>query len=505
MDRNKFVCFFFYSVFLLFFLSPDSYLYDVFGRYDSAIFYTCGKAWMSGMIPYVDFSDSKGPLLWLIYGLGYLINSHSYVGVFWMSCVFYAISFTFAYKLSRIYLNSSASSIVVAILPLFLFYYKAHDEVRAEDYCITFVFISLYCLCRVLNGVDKRQLYRYAFGVGVSMSCCLLIKWNYFFMLGGIALVVLFISMRMKTFSGLWGGLVGIAIPLTPFLIYFLIQGNFEDFVSEYFLNTALALDFGFGFYFNKYIAILWHIKETQFLIPLGVIFFCYRHKSSRWLVFPLFVFYALLIFSCWLIYHMIVMPFIIFLLISILEYLQKRNIITHTVTGCLVIASVLGSTATNIHYNRLSSSPLFDPNNADRQAYYDASQLMATIKKPKVLFYIADMSIDVLADAMPACKYWTEQLGALPDMLEERELALRERKPDFVIAFPGSDSNGQIRQKLDSLDYVCCGGVEHNCFFGSIIVYCKRELYRKLPPVKLRTIDLLLKRDILCGKSETK
>ncbi len=33
----------------------------------------------------------------------------------------------------------------------------------------------------------------------------------------------------------------------------------------------------------------------------------------------------------------------------------------------------------------------------------------------------------------------------------------------------------------------------------GFLSVYCKKELYRKLPPVKLRTIDLLLKRNQLC------
>ena len=27
---------------------------------------------MNGLTPYVDFTDSKGPLLWLIYGIGYL-------------------------------------------------------------------------------------------------------------------------------------------------------------------------------------------------------------------------------------------------------------------------------------------------------------------------------------------------------------------------------------------------------------------------------------------------
>ena len=242
MDRNKFVCFFFYSVFLLFFLSPDSYLYGVFYRGDSAIFYTSGKAWMNGMVPYVDFADSKGPLLWLIYGIGYLLNSHSYVGVFWISCCFYAVTFMFAHRLCRLYVDRKVSALVMAFLPLFLFNKKL-DELRAEDFCYTFLFISLFCLCRVLQGVDKRKIFKYAFAVGCSMSCLLLIKWNYFFLLGSVAVVVLFVSLRQKTLYGLWGGLSGIILPLIPFLVYFIVQGNLDAFISEYFLNTSSTVN----------------------------------------------------------------------------------------------------------------------------------------------------------------------------------------------------------------------------------------------------------------------
>ena len=60
-----------YSFLILFIVSPDSYTHDLYSRCDSAWFFMCGKAWMNGLVPYVDFADSKGPLLWLIYGVGY--------------------------------------------------------------------------------------------------------------------------------------------------------------------------------------------------------------------------------------------------------------------------------------------------------------------------------------------------------------------------------------------------------------------------------------------------
>lgn len=65
----------------------DSYLYANTGHYDSAIFFQCGKFLMNGYTPYVDFADSKGVLLWIIYGMGYLIHHYSYIGVFWLACL----------------------------------------------------------------------------------------------------------------------------------------------------------------------------------------------------------------------------------------------------------------------------------------------------------------------------------------------------------------------------------------------------------------------------------
>lgn len=144
MRLKSFLFIYIYSFFLLLLLSPDSYLYDLYHRCDSAWFFTCGKAWMNGQIPYVDFADSKGPLLWLIYGCGYLIHHYSYVGVFWMSSVFYATSLFFAYKLSKIFISTNSTIIVLALLPIFLFYKKYHYEVRAEDFCYPFIFASLY-------------------------------------------------------------------------------------------------------------------------------------------------------------------------------------------------------------------------------------------------------------------------------------------------------------------------------------------------------------------------
>ena len=462
---------------------------------------------MNGMVPYVDFADSKGPLLWLIYGIGYLLNSHSYVGVFWVTCVFYAVSFTFAYKTSRLYLDRKASVIVLALLPLFLFYKRIHDEVRAEDFCNTFIIISLYSLCCILKGrTDKRQLFKYAFAVGASMTCCLLIKWNYFFMLGSMALVVLFISIRKDTLSGLWGGLAGIATPAVPFLVYFLIQGNFEAFVHEYFINTSVvtinqsggAINDAINFAEGLLYGFSW---KFELLLMAGLILFCYNHKNHWGLLFSLLVFRCILALAPTpRYYYTVLFPFYIFTLISLVAYMENKFVLSRRIVIPISFALIICSTVFNVHYDRIRKGSVFTSDKEYRQSYYDISHLMATIKKPKVMFQPIDCGQGVLADALPACKYWAQQNGATPTMIQERSKDLQERKPDFLFV----DYRYAMKQhkitpaKLKQLGYVYCGNCVGIFYDSKISVYCKKELYRKLPPVKLRTIDLLLKRDIL-------
>lgn len=101
---RQWMFFFLMSFVLLFFLSPDSYVRQVFGRLDSAMFFTQGHAWLKGMVPYVDFTDSKGPLLLAIYALGAWLSPTTYHGVFWISVV-YTLIFFFLYHATRLLLD----------------------------------------------------------------------------------------------------------------------------------------------------------------------------------------------------------------------------------------------------------------------------------------------------------------------------------------------------------------------------------------------------------------
>lgn len=493
---RKYLAFFLYSFCLLLFLSPDSYIYDLYHRCDTAWFFTCGKAWMNGLVPYVDFADSKGPLLWLIYGCGYLLSHYSYIGVFWISCAFYTISFVFAYKLCRMFISKNASILVLALLPLFLFYKKYHYEVRAEDFCYTFVFISLYYVCKMFKGVDKRQLFKLSFVVGVCVMCCMLIKWSIALMMSGFAFVVLYYSFKNKTVNGLVGGLTGMIAIAIPFLIYFLLQGNFSAFISEYFCNTYSTVSKPFKETLILYLRDWVAVKKSFILFFIGIILFCRKYKMSYWLNFCLFTFLAIVVYALWEYYNSVLMPFAIFLFIVVVDYIEHKFGLDKTKMTFASVICVIGSVVYNIHTDK---SFVFKEDKY-RQSYYDVSQLMAQTKNPKVMFYVQDFGIGILANDLPACKYWSRQHGATSVMEQERRKALNERLADFIfVSNFGTPLIDVTEEELKKLDYVYLGEtIGENT---DLYVYCKKELYKELPHVQLNTLDLLLKKNLFCEK----
>ena len=74
------------AVFLLF-ASPYTTPLNRYYGYDSAFFLLIGKGIRHGMLPYLDLYDQKGPMIFYINALGYLLTD-SRLGVFLLQVVF---------------------------------------------------------------------------------------------------------------------------------------------------------------------------------------------------------------------------------------------------------------------------------------------------------------------------------------------------------------------------------------------------------------------------------
>lgn len=236
-----------FSLLLMLLVSNDSPLAGLNRHVDSAMFFAGGKAWAKGMMPYVDFSDSKGPLLWLIYAFGYLLSHTSYTGV-WLLSVLMMIAvlyycFATAYRILGQYNVAVCIAMMMGVLYLTGFSFL---ETRAETWCTLPVIYSLWLLVKTLSGDALKRSD--CFSLGVVLGACLLIKWSVAIMLvpGCVAVLVaawVKVKDRLVTLIALF--FVGVMVIVMPFVLYFLYIGAFDAFIGEYFLTSANTVGLG--------------------------------------------------------------------------------------------------------------------------------------------------------------------------------------------------------------------------------------------------------------------
>ena len=101
------------TVFILLFSYSTSPLYPYYYGTDSAQFLTIGKAWALGKIPYIDVFDHKGPLIFFIDMLGFLISwggVKQTIGIMIIQIVFMSFTLIATNQIVKLYNIKSSSS-----------------------------------------------------------------------------------------------------------------------------------------------------------------------------------------------------------------------------------------------------------------------------------------------------------------------------------------------------------------------------------------------------------
>ena len=440
------VAIFVYVVFLLFWISRNSYTYDLFSNVDNSWYFTCGKAWMNGLVPYVDFSDSKGPLLWLIYGVGYLISPVDYIGVFWIECLFYTATFWLVFKTAVLFCSSKSTALAATFLTSLFFFNSLHFETKTEDFCMPFIAAGLYCIMRLYYSRDN-NIFGSAFTLGVGAAVCLLIKYSI-----SIVYLAFFIALFWyvvkydvrKLMPAVFLSIAGFLIIILPFVGYFLAVGNFQSFINEYFVNTYLTVHTSVGETLRSYFADdLWKIvsfkKSTYSLfvvaVIIGIILFCMQHPVKSRFV-PLFM-------VTWFVaiaarhnitnhYMLVAAPFGLLAILALSRFVTISFVpakVKPVLTAVLTIAIVI------LVWQKIWKRPNFFLNdNDDRRAFYNTVALMNEVENPTYMSAVVLPMFDVPVNALPACRYWILQTGATGEMIQRRNDAIRQKKADFII-----------------------------------------------------------------------
>lgn len=473
-DRKVFLLLLVWAIAVLMFLDIDSPLHESYNRVDSSWFYMCGKAWMSGLAPYVDFSDSKGPLLWLIYGIGYLLSPHSYVGVYWISCLFYAGIFYYDYKIARLFFADWQRPLMAALLMTFAYLGNwFRYEVRAEDFCTFFVTLSLYELFRLLYSTEKQQsdVRRSSFILGGCFMALILIKYSIALMQGSIILVALcfFSRERKMLLQPLKWIVVGALAIALPFVAYFVVTGTWPAFIQEYIVNTFYTVRPSeenatmLSSYYDELMAALHYPSKLALLLIIVYGAWLLSRQLPRYRFAPLFVgvcFFLLSTMHNFLYYYCICTVFMLYIVIYTFSLLQKP-------VGLRSFAAVILTVAFwGIYDNVQKDQPLARvaiwADNNDRKFFDAMSDVIASSphKNPRIFNLLCfEFGFGIEQEALPVGKYWAKQNGMTEEMQEEHIALLFSREADFVIVYDEAFCNEQgfTRENIARLGYRLC------------------------------------------------
>lgn len=216
-----------YAFLLLFFCSQMSPLYPINEWCDVNVYFNVGKCIFEGRTLYTEAFDHKGPLIFFIYGFGYLISHTSFFGVFLIQFVAWVVVLYAAYYTAKLYLGKSLSVISAFVFPLFLFRYFEYGG-APEEFILVFEVVSLYFFVRYFkNKAASVHSPRIMLLHGVLSGMAFFIKLN-LILFWFFPLAILFLNLLMHkeyrnfvfNLTAYVGGLLVVALPLVLYLYF---------------------------------------------------------------------------------------------------------------------------------------------------------------------------------------------------------------------------------------------------------------------------------------------
>ena len=486
----------------------DSYLYANTGHYDAAIFFQCGKFLMNGYTPYVDFADSKGLLLWLIYGIGYLIHHYSYIGVFWLACLSFWAAFMVAYKTARLYLDKPQALVAAMSMAVPYWYWNFYTEGKAEHFCmpcVAFVFYQLLKMIKNSQSVSSAGENSYAevknpiilkmswFVIGLCLVAVVMMKWSI-----GLMMMSLIVSMGIYAFknhsiaSYVLSVVLGIVVSALPFVIYFVATDSMGAMWHEYFANTMASvsepLPQTIQSYSHEWLRMITTKRIIYIIYTLPLLLLWNRKQwfvsALPWLSAMFFIALAIR-HDNFGHYISIVGPFAIFAIVSLMRYLQKHRV-SLRYYACMMVLAVGYIVWGKLHY---CNDNFFT--HADKAAKFEAVnwQMAHTMAHPTLLIMGQDPGY-CMGYSRPYCRYWISQMGQTKAMFDAQEKALAECKADFV-----SLNEPYIIRKYEPM--LLAEGYHLMNTYNGFHIYTKHIA----PPIpkhfKVSPVDILMKRNM--------
>lgn len=439
------------SFVVLTFTSKCSFLYPFNDWVDANAFFTVGKSWFNGIIPYLDIFEQKGPFLYLIYGIGYLLSNTSFLGIFILEVLAWTITLYYVHKINLLYFDKKISFIII---PLFIALITsnacfAHGG-SAEEFLFPFFSITLYYFLSFFK--DKDISYKRLFLAGLFAGLVLLTKYTllgfWFAFMACIFFLFLYYKNYKKAFKSCFIFLLGMGIPFVLFLIYMAIVGGVKEFINVYFvinmtsyagtsssiIDRAITLVKGFisAVRLNGIDKCILLLLLPIFLLKIDI------SKEGKISILITYLFTILGIYVGLVFYVYYLLPVEFFLLISLIgifSFINKHINLTK-IKGLVVISIVL---SLFISYYRANYKEFRNTDKKDLFQYQFAEYINKFENPTMVNMGFLDSGVYTMANILPSTYFFEEQnfsYDRFSDNIDSFHKYIEDKETLFIVYY---------------------------------------------------------------------
>lgn len=468
----KFGAIFISSLFLMMLCSESSPIYSGNTWDDVNVFYAIGKKIIQGGVLYRDIFDHKGPWLYFIYALGYMISPNTFYGIYLIESFFMALLLYAVFLLSKIFFDEYISWVTMIVSAVFLlddnFIGKGSNCEQLE---MVFVGICLLSFFMYFTGCIWQKLRILLFADGACFTMLFFMKFTNSigpFILIGIMIVHTFIYGKNKIKSLLYL-LSGMLAAMLPVIIYFIRYHALYDLYTGYFkFNLAYAdvrtIQESIATLLKHCIDAILYNRLNFVLILIGIlaILFSNRILSDLWGKVGIVLAFGGTFVSAYLghnyiYYYGIIGVFSILGIIAIVDYALRHSSLKVDNRKAIVCIGAISCLMLLYVNQNFKDAAIFSDNITFAEACYMEME-NSGLQKNVLVYRQHCTQVFAGKDVMPAVKYFFQpgvSYDNFREIYEEQDRYIMDGIPEYIVCVnEGNNSviaeSGKYKKVLD-------------------------------------------------------
>ena len=448
---------FFISLIFLLICTKSSPLYPFNDWVDSNVFFTMGKGMINGKVLYRDLFEQKGPLLYFIHGLSYLISNKTFLGVFVFEVFSFSFLLIYCNKIISLYFNKKYSFIILPFITAIVLNMSnfSHGD-SAEEFCLPLITISLYYLINYFKNKRNDFInYKWLLINGTIAGCVLWIKYSMLgFWFGWMIMIFISMIVKKQYLKAIKSSIIfvcGMFIATIPWIVYFGVNNAIYSWIDTYIIINikyyakSLTLVERLRFIFEN---LFWNSKSKLIfavIYCIGILYFIISKRFIRSILGKISLIFCsfMLAFSVYgggksySYYSVIFSPFVIFAFIMVLDLIKLKchGIITNRKSIVIIVISLIIILPLTFQYNH--NTYMLKINKEDLVQNKFASIINQTENATLLNYGCLDIGLYTATGITPNVKYYEQQnipYSQYPIIMDEQNRYIKDKAVDYVV-----------------------------------------------------------------------